>query len=269
MSSGIYKITNKLNQKFYIGKSKNIEGRWKQHKYATDSTPLHLAMQKYGSDQFELSILEICDDEEKLSEKEIYWIEYYNAYESDNYNATRGGDGASHPVKLSHDQLLEIIDKLRHTNETMQAIADQYGVSKTTIISINQGKSRKLLGENYPIRIAPTLSKTDDEELFALLWETKGNFEYIAKLLGITAMSVRQRCKTRGYSTRREDYGYVDTQEYHSIRVWQCDPITKERIKNFPSIRAAAREMNCNPESIRRAISSKTHISKGYYWITE
>ena len=144
-----------------------------------------------------------------------------------------------------------------------------YGVSKTTIISINQGKSRKLLDENYPIRETPASSKTDNEDLLVLLQETKGDFEYIAKLLGITSMSVRQRCKTRGYSTRREDYGYVDTQEYHSIKVWQCDPATKERIKNFPSIRAAAREMNCNPESIRRAISSKTHISKGYYWITE
>lgn len=28
---GIYKITNQINQKSYIGKSKNIEERWKQH----------------------------------------------------------------------------------------------------------------------------------------------------------------------------------------------------------------------------------------------
>lgn len=66
-----------------------------------------------------------------------------------------------------------------------------YGVSKTTIISINQGKSRKLLDENYPIRETPASSKTDNEDLLVLLQETKGDFEYIAKLLGITSMSVR------------------------------------------------------------------------------
>ena len=45
---GIYKITNNINNKVYIGQSVNILARWQQHKQANDNLPIHLAIQKYG-----------------------------------------------------------------------------------------------------------------------------------------------------------------------------------------------------------------------------
>ena len=73
---GIYRITNRLNNKFYIGQSIDVEYRIKQHTYeaydpqnlAYDS-PLHQDIRKYGWENFNAEILLECDKSE-LSQKE-------------------------------------------------------------------------------------------------------------------------------------------------------------------------------------------------------
>ena len=100
MACGIYLITNKVNGHMYIGLSKNIENRIKEHfshglngKRKDDmNKPLYKAFKKYGLDNFTWKILEECP-EDKLKECEIYWIKYYNTYENrEHYNETPGGD---------------------------------------------------------------------------------------------------------------------------------------------------------------------------------
>lgn len=91
MSCGIYKIENLINHKIYIGKSKNIEKRWKDHRCAKDNCTIHKAIQKYGVESFDFSIVEEAS-EELLDELEKKWISYYNSYE-EGYNETRGGEG--------------------------------------------------------------------------------------------------------------------------------------------------------------------------------
>lgn len=108
MSMGIYKITNKVNGQSYIGLSKDIECRWRQHELRSSNPKdkeyekaLYRAFRKYGLQSFEWTILEECSEEE-LSDREIYWIGYYNTY-ANGYNETPGGDvgninhGESHP----------------------------------------------------------------------------------------------------------------------------------------------------------------------------
>ena len=88
---GIYKITNKINNKVYIGQSRDIVDRWNAHKYYTYSskTKLQNAFTKYGISNFTFEVIEECDIKD-LDEKEKYWINYYNSYE-DGYNMTLGG----------------------------------------------------------------------------------------------------------------------------------------------------------------------------------
>ena len=93
----IYKITNLINQKIYIGQTtKSIQERWKRHwadstKPDISNRPLYKAFNKYGKDNFKIEEIEECSLE-KLSEREIYWIEKLGSFKY-GYNATLGGDG--------------------------------------------------------------------------------------------------------------------------------------------------------------------------------
>ena len=101
---GIYKITNKINGKCYIGKSINIERRFKEHKYicSESNQTLKRAYKKYGRENFEFSILEECLEEE-LNKKEIYYIKILKPQ----YNRTSGGDGcAGHCVSEETKEIL-------------------------------------------------------------------------------------------------------------------------------------------------------------------
>ncbi len=58
---GIYKITNKLNNKSYIGQSIHIEQRWQEHLYKSSGCSLlKYALYKYGADNFSFEIIEEC-----------------------------------------------------------------------------------------------------------------------------------------------------------------------------------------------------------------
>lgn len=97
---GIYKITNKLNGKAYIGQSEDIYTRWSQHKWHSEKNDVNYifsnALKKYGVDNFSWEIIEECSVAQ-LSERERYYIEQYHTYigwdDAKGYNMTVGGDG--------------------------------------------------------------------------------------------------------------------------------------------------------------------------------
>ena len=88
---GIYKITNPKG-KIYIGQSTNIEDRWeKGHKYNSGSgKKLKNSLNKYGWENHKKEILEECVIEH-LSERETYWIEYYDSYKKGLNSTSKGG----------------------------------------------------------------------------------------------------------------------------------------------------------------------------------
>lgn len=112
MSIGIYKYTNTLNDKIYIGQSTNIEKRQQQHLYdayqrngTRHTTGVDAAIKKYGIENFTFEILQYCLPEQ-LDELEIYWINYYDSYHN-GYNMTVGGKalrGEDHPRAILTEQ---------------------------------------------------------------------------------------------------------------------------------------------------------------------
>lgn len=80
---GIYSITNKVTGAVYIGQSSDIDRRWMEHKTqkAKGNDLLHGDMQKYGKENFELTVLEECKPEE-LNKRELFYIKrdqpFYN-----------------------------------------------------------------------------------------------------------------------------------------------------------------------------------------------
>jgi len=85
----VYEIINKINGKRYIGKDKNNDPR-----YFGSGKLIKRAVEKYGKDNFIKTILEECNSEEHLDERERYWIEKSDAIRSKAYyNLKGGGDG--------------------------------------------------------------------------------------------------------------------------------------------------------------------------------
>lgn len=91
----IYKIQNLINGNVYIGQTvKPVEKRFQQHRNNYDKPYfsqliLYKAFKKYGLDNFSFEALEKVDND-KLDEREKYWIDYYDSYKN-GYNMTLGG----------------------------------------------------------------------------------------------------------------------------------------------------------------------------------
>lgn len=92
--TGIYKITNQITKKVYIGQSVDIATRWKAHAKCglgidtPASNKLYKAMQEDGLYNFTFELLEKCPNNQ-LNEKEAFYIELYQAYDY-GYNSNRG-----------------------------------------------------------------------------------------------------------------------------------------------------------------------------------
>lgn len=96
----IYKISNNFDNKIYIGltkKSKAME-RMYQHRYLArhlspnDHSYLHKAMNLHGIDNFIFEVIEEVDND-RLPEREQFWISYCNSVVPNGYNLTIGGEG--------------------------------------------------------------------------------------------------------------------------------------------------------------------------------
>lgn len=87
----IYKTTNLINGKQYVGKDKNNNPN-----YIGSGSDLKLAIKKYGKENFKKEIIEYCNNIKYLIEREEYWLKYYNAMDNPEfYNKTNKAFGNS------------------------------------------------------------------------------------------------------------------------------------------------------------------------------
>lgn len=88
----IYKITNKINGKSYIGQTVDFNRRKRNHFNKKEGDKecyaIHQAFFKYGKENFSIEVIEKCSKEE-LDEKEKYYIKYFHSHHTENgYNLT-------------------------------------------------------------------------------------------------------------------------------------------------------------------------------------
>lgn len=95
----VYKVTNIINSKIYIGQTtqKLSMRKWSHESRSlknSDNMPLHKAISKYSKDNFLWEILEKCDSKEELDEMEFHYItSYKSTIRKFGYNCTLGGEG--------------------------------------------------------------------------------------------------------------------------------------------------------------------------------
>jgi group I intron endonuclease len=136
MIGHIYKITNNLNGKVYIGQTiQNVRERWATHCRKPRSeyeAEMHIkrAILKYGKENFTFEVIDECD-EKQLDEKEVFYISYYNSYKS-GYNSTPGGKDCGRCPKLTEEEQKTIAD-LYNYGFSLRVIAKEFHVDKATV----------------------------------------------------------------------------------------------------------------------------------------
>lgn len=88
----IYKITNLINGKVYIGQTiRKLSERWSSHCHHKNNTAIHNAITKYGKENFSICVIDNANTRDELDQKEMFWINFYNSLSPNGYNFTKGG----------------------------------------------------------------------------------------------------------------------------------------------------------------------------------
>jgi hypothetical protein len=151
----IYMIINNINNKVYVGKTEgSIEKRFQEHcadsrKEHNKNRPLYRAMNKYGVENFAVSLLEETDQPEI---REDFWIAQKQSYHN-GYNATRGGDGKKYlDYDLIYNTYCEIQNAARTAEilnisiDTVLAVIHQRGIRRSSaeVAKLTLGKPIKM-----------------------------------------------------------------------------------------------------------------------------
>lgn len=180
---GIYKITNMVNNKCYIGQSIDINRRFKEHQNGLNKKVGHNpyfqnAWDKYGEENFAFEIIEEVDDTNLLDEREIFYISFYKSNDKDyGYNATPGGNcfigkeetrnklSISKRFNNSHltEQDVREIKMCMYCLMDRKEIAKKYNVSEKVLTQISMGKSYGYVNSELNEQIHNLKQKMIDE----------------------------------------------------------------------------------------------------------
>jgi len=168
---GIYKITSPSN-KIYIGQSVNVLKRWNYHKklYTNDTPKLFLSLKKYGIENHNFEILEICKID-LLNKRERYWQEYFNSVETGlNCVYTKTNDKSG---KLSFETKKKISQ-----SQKGKLISDE---CKLRLMLCNLGKKQSK--ETIEKRVSKLRGKniSDSQKLFLSESRLKNNNPFFGK----------------------------------------------------------------------------------------
>lgn len=187
----IYKTTNLLNGKIYIGKDKK-----NNPSYLGSGVLLKQSIKKYGKKNFVKEILEYCNSFDELNEKERYWISYYKSQDKlIGYNITDGGDGNTlkwngdkltdeHKIKISESlKKSENFKKSRSSEEFKQKCSNwQKGKKRSAEYLEKFNDSRNKILEIKNKQKKDNLSKVLEKNNFNILETSKELYNYYFSL---------------------------------------------------------------------------------------
>jgi group I intron endonuclease len=230
----IYKTTNLINRKIYIGKDKHNDP-----KYLGSGKSLHYAIKKYGRENFQKEILEYCESENHMAEREMIWIHKFNSTDRTiGYNMTEGGAGGNTRINYTKHQLDEYKTKLstgvRNSEKYTNSVKNKTGISRP--------EHSKKLKELYAIgKIIPhNLGKVPSEE---------------------TRRKISAANSGKTLSEGHRDK--IASSKYKAIDQFDINGIF---IKTYQSIKHASDENNTGRDSIYGCCIGKYKQGGGYKW---
>lgn len=240
----IYKITNNINNKIYIGQTikERPTDRFSQHRYLArhfeqekSISYLHQAMAKYGVDNFTFEVIENIEND-KLNEREQYWITQYNSLVPQGYNLTIGGEGTS---GYSRPQTLEEREKRKQSNK-------QFYIDHPEALQKASEKTKKLW-ENEEYRRKVTESNKRFAQEHPDLNKGQNNPMYGKHHTEEALTKIRAHAATR------------------KTKIVQLDKDTLEEIQVFDGIKEAEKALRASHGWLSKAARANK-IAYGYRW---
>lgn len=152
----IYKTTNKINNKIYIGQHRSQEH---DPSYIGSGKLIKRAIQKYGFDNFSNEIISICHSQKELDVMEINMIQKFNSTNKEiGYNITHGGQGGNITSSLPKEDYEKMIARMSVNNSGKN--------------NPNYGNGNKIRGDKNPAK-RPDVRKKISE---AVSGEKNGNY---------------------------------------------------------------------------------------------
>lgn len=277
----IYKHTNKINGKVYIGQTKQSPtSRWKNGLGYSDkhNSVFSRAIKKYGWNNFDHEIIEEnISSQEQANLREIFWIKHFNSYigfdNTNGYNMTLGGDSGEHlgyPVYQIDKKTLEIVKEFASTSEASRSFGNGEG-NASHIRNCCDGKKPSCKGyfwcyvKNYSISWKPK-----DNKLVSSVYQIDDDLEIIRKFDSITDAvkngfsggSIVQCCQRK--TRRANGFYWCYCDDYNnSWKPTETKFLMNEKIycielkKVFKNSAEAAKEMKLNRGSILKCCSHR------------
>lgn len=257
----IYKITNIVNNKVYIGQPiQNPKDRWRGHIHSLKTKSgcpiLKQAFVKYGVENFKFEVIQECSDEEKY-ELEKKYIEEYNCVAPKGYNfLANGGLGCGFIGKThSEESLKKISESLKKFNEENPDFYERH-------------RERHI----EAIKAAGISERVKNSEAFkkAVAEGRVGGYCHQHK------EEVREKIKQTVINYFREtdsDNNLINIEKHRQVmtkalgkRVGQFEINGINMIAEFPSVREAGRQTGLNQKNIQHCTSGRSKTAFGFIW---
>lgn len=220
MGKYIYKITNKLTNKIYIGQSNNPKRRFKEHcnvkNAERDNSLIGKDIEKYGKENFSFEVLGFFED---YNQKEKDYIKEFCSLYPNGYNLLEGGEeppvlkGEENPsTKITEKRAFQIKEALLNYEIPLKEILKTLGVTRDIVRHINEGDSWRDDSLHYPLRPLETeLQKERISEVKRLLKETDMPQKEIAKKVHLKRSFVTMINIGKNHYDKLECYPIRDT----------------------------------------------------------
>lgn len=164
----IYKTTNLINGKFYIGKDEKNNS-----KYLGSGKILKSTIKKYGLENFKKEVIEICTNRKQLNDREKYWIQQLSATTL-GYNITEGGTGGG---ITKHNKIYQLTKDGVLVKEwcSVSEINKCLNIDSSTILKACKGKLLSVKGFVWSFNNKPSLF-LDTRTIKVLQYNKKGLF---------------------------------------------------------------------------------------------
>jgi len=244
----VYSVTNKINGKIYIGQSIDVERRWSQHKYGKGNLILKNAIKKYGIDNFEFTILEKVDIDNKskndiielLTIIEQKWFDLKKPYLKENgYNIQKTSKPNLTPNKDYN--FGQKISKIKIDNNHTGKPLNQYNLNGDLIKEWKSAAEiERVLGFNAENISACCLGKSKTSNGF--IWKFVGIKLTELEIIN-SKVKIRKKKKVAKYS------------------------LTGELIEVFDSLIDAAKNVGCPQYQISKVCTGVQKTCRNYKWV--